>query len=106
VLAGGLVAGTLAIVCAWVFWALKANVPFARILQSVAAGVLGKASFQGGGSGIMNYVVVPLSAAGPGSRNPLWIALSIVVHMLLIGVPIALLARRGVVGSWSLSLRG
>jgi hypothetical protein len=44
--------------------------------------------------GIMNYVVVPLSAAGPGSKDPLWIALSIAVHVLLIGIPIALLTRR------------
>jgi hypothetical protein len=44
--------------------------------------------------GIMNYVVVPLSAAGPGSRNGLWVGLSIVVHMLLIGIPCALFARR------------
>jgi hypothetical protein len=45
--------------------------------------------------GIMNYVVVPLSAAGgPGSRNPLWVGLSILVHVGLIGVPIALFTRR------------
>jgi hypothetical protein len=43
---------------------------------------------------IMNYVVVPLSAAGPGSKDPLWITLSIVVHAVLIGIPIALAARR------------
>jgi hypothetical protein len=42
----------------------------------------------------MNYVVVPLSAAGPGSKDPTWIALSILVHALLVGVPIALFARR------------
>ena len=42
----------------------------------------------------MNYIVVPLSAAGPGSKDPLWIALSIAVHVVLIGVPIALFTRR------------
>ena len=140
VLAGGLVAGTLDIVYACVFWALKADVPVQRILQSVAAGVLGKASFQGGaetaalglglhyfiatsmsvvyylvarrwallwqrplryGSAyglllyvIMNYVVLPLSAAGPSSKNALWIVLSVLVHICLIGTPIALFARR------------
>jgi hypothetical protein len=41
----------------------------------------------------MNYVVVPLSAAGGGSGPALWIALSIIVHMFLIGVPIALFTR-------------
>jgi len=140
VLAGGLVAGTLDIVYACVFWALKAEVPVQRILQSVAAGLLGQASFQGGaptaalglglhyfiatsmsvayylvarriallwqrpvlcgvGYGlllylIMNYIVVPLSAAGPASKDPLWITLSVLVHAFLIGLPIALFAGR------------
>ena len=140
VLAGGLVAGTFDIVYACVFWGLKAGVPVRRILQSVAAGLLGKASFEGGAAtaalglglhyfiacsmavayylvarrmpalrerpvpygaayglllyGIMNYVVVPLSAAGGGgAKDPLWVGLSIVVHMFLIGVPIALFVR-------------
>lgn len=140
VVAGGLVAGTLDIVYACVFWALKAGVPPRRIFQSVAAGVLGRASFAGGARtaalglvlhfsiamsmsvayfavasrygalhrrpmlygaayglllyGIMNYVVVPLSAAASGSTDTLWVTLSIAVHMFLIGIPIALAARR------------
>lgn len=65
VLAGGLVAGTL-------------DVAYACLLLYV----------------VMNYIIVPLSAAGPGSKDPLWIALSIAVHALLIGVPIALFTRR------------
>lgn len=144
VLAGGFIAGALDIVYACVFWGLKADVPAQQILQSVAAGLLGEASFEGGwataalglalhflialsmsatyylvarrrallwqrpflcGAGyglllyaIMNYVVVPLSAAGAGSKNPLWIALTIAVHVLLIGIPIALAARRAIQG--------
>jgi hypothetical protein len=140
VLFGGLAAGTLDIVYACLFWALKRDVPAQQILQSVAAGLLGEASFEGGrataalglalhyliavsmsvvyylaarfwpllrhrpflcGAGyglllyaVMNYVVVPLSAAGPGSKDPLWITLSIAVHALLIGIPIALAVRR------------
>ena len=47
-LAGGVIAGTLDIVYACVFWALEADVPPSRILQSVAAGLLGDASFTGG----------------------------------------------------------
>ena len=43
---------------------------------------------------IMNYIVVPLSAANPGSRNLVWVLLSIAVHAFLIGTPIALFARR------------
>jgi hypothetical protein len=142
VLAGGLAAGTLDITYACVFWGVRAGVPATRIFQSVAAGLLGKASFEGGAAtavlglglhffialsmsftyylvarrwpllwrrpvpmgaayglllyGIMNYIVVPLSAAGSGGsgKNVLWITLSILVHMLLIGVPIALFTRR------------
>ncbi len=142
VLAGGLIAGTLDIVYAWCFWAVKAGVPAQRIFQSVAAGLLGEASFEGGwstaalglalhflialtialvyyvvalrwsllwrepvlcGAGyglvvycVMNYIVVPLSAAGPGSKNSLWIGLSILVHVVLIGIPCAVFARRAV----------
>jgi len=140
VLAGALVAGTLDITYACVFWGIKAGVPALRIFQSVARGLLGPAAFQGGAataalglflhyfiattmsvtyyfaarewaplrrhplaSGaayglllyvVMNYVVLPLSAAGSGSPDRLWIALSIVVHMFLIGVPIAFFATR------------
>ena len=43
---------------------------------------------------IMNYIVVPLSRAGPGAKDPLWIGLSVLVHAFLIGLPIALFARR------------
>ncbi|HET7039277.1 MAG TPA: hypothetical protein VFH97_05275 [Gemmatimonadales bacterium] len=139
VLGGGLLVGTIDIVYACVFWALKAGVPARRILQSVSAGLLGTASFDGGtataalglalhffnavtmsvvyylasgrlpalarrpvlwgglyGLGIyavMNYVVIPLSAARPGSRDPLWVGLSIAVHVFLIGMPIAFATR-------------
>jgi hypothetical protein len=139
VLVGGLVAGTLDIVYACTFWAVKRGVPPLRIFQSVAAGLLGKASFDGGAKTaalglllhyfiatsmsvtyylvarrmpalgrrpvllgaayglllyvIMNYVVLPLSAASPAPKDPLWIGLSVAVHASLIGVPIALFAR-------------
>jgi hypothetical protein len=140
VLAGGFVAGTLDIIYACLFWAVKSGVPAMRILQSVAAGLLGPASLRGGAATaalglalhylialsmsvvyylaaqrwsllwsrpvlcgavygllmyvIMNYVVVPLSRAGPGSEDPLWISLTLGVHILLIGIPIALFTRR------------
>jgi hypothetical protein len=140
VLAGGLVAGTLDIAYACVFWGLKAGTSPQRIFQSVAKGLLGPDSFKGGIAtaalglflhyfiaismsfayylvarhwaalrekpvaygaayglvlyGVMSYIVVPLSAArGGGSGGALWITLSILVHMFLIGVPIALFAR-------------
>jgi hypothetical protein len=140
VLAGGLVAGTLDITYACVFWAIRAAVPVQRIFQSVAKGVLGTATFKGGAPtaalglllhyfiattmsvayyvvarrvkalhryavtlgaayglvlyGVMTYIVVPLSRAGGGAGGDrLWIGLSILVHMFLIGVPIALFTR-------------
>jgi hypothetical protein len=43
---------------------------------------------------IMNYIVVPLSAAGGGSRDPTWIAMTVAVHAFLIGLPIAFFASR------------
>jgi hypothetical protein len=115
VLAGGLVAGTFDIVYACTFWAVKRDVPPERIFQSVASGLLGKASFEGGlerpvplGAAyglllyvLMNYIVLPLSAAGPASTDPLWIGLSIAVHAFLIGMPIALFARRALTAAGS-----
>ena len=144
-IAGGLVAGALDITYACVFWAVKAGVSAERIFQSVAAGLLGKASFEGGaataalGLGLhffiatsmsvayylvarrwpllwqravpcgliyglflyafMNFVVVPLSAAGSGgAKDPLWVAMSVAVHALFIGLPIALFTRRAITG--------
>jgi len=140
VLLGGLVAGTFDITYACTFWYLKRGVLPTRILQSVASGLLGDASFTGGWGtallglalhyfiatsmavtyylfarrwselwqkpwvfgplygvllyGIMNYIVVPLSAANPGSRNLVWVLLSIAVHAFLIGTSCALFARR------------
>ena len=140
VLAGGLLAGALDIIYACLFWAAKADLPPTRIFQSVAAGLLGDASFEGGAATaalglilhffiactmaltyyfaarrwpafarrpvpfgiayglllyvVMNFVVVPLSAAGPGSRDPLWIALTVAAHAFLLGLPIAWFAGR------------
>lgn len=140
VLAGGLVAGALDITYACVFWGVKRGLRPGRIFQSVAAGLLGRASFSGGAKTaalglalhffiaismaftfylvatrwpllwqrpvlaglaygvllylIMNYVVLPLSAAGRPSRDALWVVLSVLVHMVLIGLPMALFTRR------------
>lgn len=126
---GTLAAGTFDLVFASAFWAIRADVPPIRIGQSIARGVLGDASYDGGVStavlgvilhfliiagmmaayflvarrmpvlvrrwlplGIlyglwlyvaMNYIVVPLSAAGEGSHNALWVGLSVLVHVLI-----------------------
>ncbi len=142
VVTGGLVAGMLDLAYACAFWALKGGVPARRILQSVAAGLLGPASFAGGRASaalgfvlhfgialgmaavywraalrwpvlglrpvpcgaayglllyvVMNAVVVPLSAAPRASRDRLWVALGIVVHVFLVGLPIAVCVARAV----------
>lgn len=44
--------------------------------------------------GVMTFIVVPLSAAGPSPRDAAWVALGIAAHVLLVGLPIALFARR------------
>ena len=140
VLSGGFIAAALDIGFACLYWALSGDVPPQRILQSVAAGVLGDASFEGGALtaslglllhflivfvmalvyyaaalrlarlrerallfggayglllyAVMNYIVVPLSRAGAGAKDPLWMTLGVAVHVLLIGIPIALFANR------------
>jgi uncharacterized membrane protein YagU involved in acid resistance len=49
--------------------------------------------------GVMHYIVVPLSRAGGGGRpNLLWDLLSIVVHAVGIGIPVALAARAALRG--------
>jgi len=138
---GGLLAGAFDIAFAIVFYGYARGSTAARVLQSVASGWLGKASFDGGagaaalgllthfgiatgaaaafygasrvlpalvhepvaggvlfGIGLyafMNLVVIPLSAApfrpslAPASALP-----GVAAHMFLIGLPIALCARR------------
>ena len=48
VLYGGIAAATLDIVNAIVFWQVYSGTPAARILQAIAAGLLGQAAFAGG----------------------------------------------------------
>ena len=43
---------------------------------------------------VMNYVVVPLSAAAGGGPRGIFYPLGLLVHIFLVGVPIALFARR------------
>jgi hypothetical protein len=144
-IAGGIVVGSLDITYAILFWWFRGVAP-TRVLQSVAAGILGKESFNGGmnsallgaachyfiafcivivywlaarwlpvltrhpvicgivyGIGVyivMNYVVIPLSnAARPKTFNPLWVSMSVIVHMFLIGLPAALFATAAIKAS-------
>ncbi len=145
-LIGWLVAGTLDITYACGFSYLRGGTSPTRVLQYVASGDLGPASFQGGtltalaglgfhylnaflftlffllvapripigierpvlvgaiyGVGVylvMNYVVVPLSRIGPRPAPALltWTT-GVLVHMFLIGVPIALAAKKALARS-------
>jgi uncharacterized membrane protein YagU involved in acid resistance len=42
---------------------------------------------------VMNYIVVPLSAAVSASPQGVFLVLGLLVHIFLVGVPIALIAR-------------
>jgi hypothetical protein len=139
VVLGGVVAGAFDITYAFIFYGMR-GIPATRILQSVASGLLGQASYSGGLASaalglllhfliaigaaatfyvasrrfpwlvqhafvsgvifglcvfaVMNFIVVPLSAfphklAFP----PIVLATGLLVHMFLVGVPIALFVR-------------
>jgi uncharacterized membrane protein YagU involved in acid resistance len=146
-LLGGLIAGTLDITYAIGFSYFRSRVPPARVLQSVASGLLGRDAYSAGAkvaalglglhfliafiwtaifflgarwlpilvrhailSGVvygaliwvvMNKVVIPLSRVPPRAAPPVLVIVitGILVHMFLIGVPIALAARRAYANS-------
>ena len=68
ILLGGLAVGTLDAVFATTFWGLR-DVPAIRIFQSIAAGLLGKASFDGGiatawlGAGLHYFIATTMVLA-------------------------------------------
>jgi hypothetical protein len=135
---GALTVGALDLADAFIFFGLRGARP-ERILQSIAAGVLGRAAFQGGApaaalgvvchftvafcivgtfflaarrlpvlvrqplvSGavygpaawvVMNFVVIPLSAAPHGPQRAAVVANGLLIHVLGVGLPSALFAR-------------
>jgi hypothetical protein len=139
---GGLTVGSLDILDAFIFFGLRSGARPTRILQSIAAGLLGRASFDGGAPtaalglflhffiafsivgiyflaaraipalmrrpfltgpvyglaayGVMNYVVIPLSAAASrGGAPPLPVLLNgLLIHAFGVGLPAALSARK------------
>ena len=140
VVLAGIVGATCDITYAILYYGWQ-GVPAERILQTVASGVLGKASYDGGWStaalglachyaivivaaavfwavarrwtwlrsepitaglafgvaiyGFMNFVVLPLSAYPYPLRFPLLTtATGLLVHMVGVGLPIALITRR------------
>ena len=140
ILYGGLVVGILDGLFALTFYGLILGIKPLRIFQSVASGLLGKASYEGGVqtfllgillhfvvatciaavyyvaslklpflihhavvSGLiygmlaylgMNYIVIPLSAIGYRPSSLRLFVPAFIGHAFLVGLPIALLARR------------
>jgi uncharacterized membrane protein YagU involved in acid resistance len=140
ILYGGLVVGILDGLFALVFYGFILGIKPLRIFQSVAAGLLGRAAFEGGiktfllglllhffvatciaavyyaaslklpvllhravSCGLiygllaylgMNYVVIPLSAIGLRPTSLHTFLPAFIAHAFLVGLPIALLARR------------
>ena len=137
---GGLAVGVLDLMDAMIFFGIRNGVKPIRILQSIATGLLGRASYSGGlktallglflhfliafimaavfyGASmvlptlirhaviagllygvaayfVMNWVVLPLSKAATGPIPwPIFLN-GVIGHALLVGLPIALLARR------------
>ena len=136
----GLVVGILDGLFALVYYGLILGAKPMRIFQSIASGLLGKASFEGGTPTVllgvllhfviasciaavyymaslklpflihnavacgliygmiaffgMNYVVIPLSAAGSAPFSLPVFLTGIIGHAFLVGLPIALLTRR------------
>jgi len=50
---------------------------------------------------VMNWIVVPLRFGSPLPPSPLAIATQLFAHVVLVGIPIALVARRGLAGRTS-----
>jgi hypothetical protein len=137
---GALVVGALDLLDALVFFGLRSGAAPIRICQSIAAGLLGRAAFQGGAAtaalgvalhffiatcivvtfylaslrlpvlvrqaviagllyglavyGVMNYIVIPLSALG--GRGPFVLPVFInglLIHAFGVGLPAALFVR-------------
>ena len=81
-----------ALIITAIFFAAAALVP-ALVRRPIVIGVV----FGLGVYAVMNYVVVPLSRIGPRPTppTPIWVT-GVLVHMFLIGVPIAVAASRAV----------
>ncbi|HEV8694560.1 MAG TPA: hypothetical protein VGQ93_10340 [Lysobacter sp.] len=94
VLSGGFVLGTLDLIFACTFWNLARDVPPVRILQSIAAGVQGKAAFDGGAASallgvVCHYFIATMMVLAYYLVSARWRAL--VQHPVRYGLPYGLL---------------
>lgn len=88
-LIGGLIVGTLDIAFALLFWSVGHDAPPSRIFQSIAAGVLGKASYDGGTAtvllgGILHFTIATCMSLAYYGVAQRWRAL--VVHPVPLGL--------------------
>lgn len=95
ILLAGLIAGTLDITAACTYSWIRANVTPVRVLQFIASGVLGAASFSGGAKtailGLALHFLIATTAAAVfyfASRTWLFLVEHPVVAGLLYGIPV------------------
>src|SRR5713226_9526011 len=108
ILCAGLACGVLDITAALVVYGHYGRPPM-RLLQGIAAGLLGPRSFEGGIATallglfcqfviavyfFMNRVAVPLSGAIKFPFSVKMMAIGIVIHIFCVGLPIAIIVRR------------
>jgi uncharacterized membrane protein YagU involved in acid resistance len=93
ILWGGLIAGTMDITAAILTYKIRNNVPPARILQSVASGLLGKDAYTGGAStaalGLFLHFVIAFGATTAfylASRKIPWLIQHAVIAGILYGM--------------------
>lgn len=103
-LAGGVPTGILGLVLHFCMALIMAAVYYAaatRLPVLVKRAILWGALYGLGLYVVMNFVVMPLSRIGAfGGSGPLYVPITgVLVHMFLVGVPIALFARRGLRGA-------
>lgn len=85
----------IAFVIAAIYFAAASRLPVLRTQPLLIGGLYGVAAY-----GVMNYVVVPLSRIGPRPTPAAVVLISgIIVHICLIGWPVALSASRAFTAS-------
>jgi uncharacterized membrane protein YagU involved in acid resistance len=94
IVAGGLIAGTFDLIYAFVWYGPRGVSPL-RILQSIASGLLGRASYEGGAmsaalGGVLHYVILIVAAAlyFAASRRLPMLTRQPIVYGLLFGIAI------------------
>ena len=78
----------IAVTAAAVFYAASRFLPFLIQRPMIAGAAYGVAVYL-----FMNNAVIPLSAMKPSSPTPFLVAAQVVIHMVCVGIPIALVVR-------------